>query len=57
MDAAIQGVATKYLDNYLYWFNFLQQSKKMETKERVNQMILSACQKSNLIKVKFTRVV
>lgn len=52
-----QGVATKYLDNYLYWFNFLQQSKKMATKERVNQMLLSACQKSNLITVRLLREV
>ncbi|MCD8508869.1 MAG: IS1595 family transposase [Bacillus sp. (in: Bacteria)] len=50
-----QGVATKYLDNYLYWFNFLQQSKKMATKERVNQMLLGACQKSNLITVQYLR--
>lgn len=50
-----QGVATKYLDNYLYWFNFLKQSKKMATKERINQMLLSACQKSNLVMVKFLR--
>ncbi len=52
-----QGVATKYLDNYLYWFNFLQQSKKMENKERVNQLLLSACQKSNLITVRYLREV
>ncbi|MBD3110437.1 IS1595 family transposase [Bacillus sp. AGMB 02131] len=52
-----QGVATKYLDNYLYWFNFLQQSKKMSEKERINQMLLSACQKSNMITVKFLREV
>ncbi len=52
-----QGVATKYLDNYTYWFNFLQQSKKMATKERVNQMLLSAYQKSNLITVKYLREV
>lgn len=52
-----QGVATKYLDNYLYWFNFLQQSKKMATKERANQMLLSACQNSNIIIVNYLREV
>lgn len=52
-----QGVATKYLDNYLYWFNFLQQSKKMATKEQINQMLLRACQKSNVITVKYLREV
>ncbi|MFD6211134.1 hypothetical protein [Peribacillus sp. NPDC060253] len=36
----IQGVATKYLDNYLYWFNFLQQKKKIEEKERINKILL-----------------
>jgi hypothetical protein len=52
-----QGVATKYLDNYLYWFSFLQQGKKMATKERKNQRLLSACQNSNTITVKFLREV
>lgn len=52
-----QGVATKYLDNYLYWFNFLQQNKKMATKERINQMLLSACQKPILITVNHLRKV
>jgi len=52
-----QGVATKYLDNYLYWFSFLQQSKKMADKEQINQMLLSACQNSNYITVKFLREV
>ena len=52
-----QGVATKYLDNYLYWFNFLQQSKKMTTKERINLMLLSACRNSNIITVKYLREV
>ena len=50
-----QGVATKYLDNYLYWFNFLQQSKKMATKERVNLMLLSSCQNSNMVTVRYLR--
>jgi hypothetical protein len=52
-----QGVATSYLDNYLYRFNFVQQSKKMAPQELVNQMLLSACQKSNLITVKYLREV
>ena len=52
-----QGVATKYLDNYLYWFKFLQQNKKMPTKERVKGMLLGSCQKSNYITVKYLREV
>ncbi|MCU9614805.1 IS1595 family transposase [Caldibacillus lycopersici] len=51
----LRGVATKYLDNYLYWFSFLQKSKKIEDKERINQMLLSACQNSNIITVKYLR--
>ncbi|GKU84252.1 MULTISPECIES: IS1595 family transposase [Bacteria] len=50
-----QGVATKYLDNYLYWFSFLQQSKKLAEKEQINQMLLSSCQNSNNITVNFLR--
>jgi hypothetical protein len=50
-----QGVATKYLDNYLYWFGFLQQSKKLAEKEQINQMLLSACQNSNSVTVTFLR--
>lgn len=52
-----QGVATKYLDNYLYWFSFLQQSKKLAEKEQINQMLLNACQNSNSITVNFLREV
>lgn len=42
-----QGVETKYLDNYLFWFRYLEQSKKVAHKERVNQLLFGACQKSN----------
>lgn len=52
-----QGVATKYLDNYLYWFSFLQHSKKMAEKEQINQILLNACQNSNRITVNFLREV
>ncbi|ESU33973.1 Insertion element protein [Bacillus sp. 17376] len=50
-----QGVATKYLDNYLYWFIFLQQNKKMPTDERMKGMLLSSCQKPNCIPVRYLR--
>ncbi len=49
------GVATKYLDNYLYWFKFLQQNKKLPTSERVKGMLLGACQKVNYITVNYLR--
>lgn len=41
-----QGVATKYLDNYLFWFRYLEQSKKVVHKKRVKELLLSACHKS-----------
>lgn len=32
-----QGVATKYIDNYMFWFRFLEMNKKLDfTKERRN---------------------
>ena len=52
-----QGVATNHLDNYLYWFSFLQQGKKLAEKEQINQMLLSACQNSNIVTVDFLRSV
>ena len=52
-----QGVATKYLDNYLYWFKFLQQNKKLATKDRLKGMMLGSCQKPNHITVKYLREV
>ncbi|AMQ07046.1 IS1595 family transposase [Sporosarcina psychrophila] len=42
-----QGVATKYLDNYLYWFRWLDLGKNLSFENRVGQMLISACQKSN----------
>lgn len=41
-----QGVATKYLDNYLYWFRWLELGKYLAFEKRVEQMLISACQKS-----------
>ena len=43
-----QGVATKYLDNYLYWFRWLELGKNLAFEKRVEQMLISACQKSNV---------
>lgn len=42
-----QGVGTYYLDNYLYWFRWLEIGKNMAFDKRVEQMLISACQKSN----------
>ncbi|MGW9103409.1 IS1595 family transposase [Priestia megaterium] len=50
-----QGVATKYLDNYLYWFRYLEQSKKVAHKERVKQLLFQAVHKSNYATVETLR--
>ncbi len=34
-----QGVATKYLDNYLYWFHWLQLGKNLAFEKQVEQML------------------
>ncbi|MDW0118597.1 IS1595 family transposase [Sporosarcina thermotolerans] len=50
-----QGVATKYLDNYLYWFRWLDLGKNSSFENRVEQMLISACQKSNKTTVEILR--
>ena len=50
-----QGVATKYLDNYLYWFRWLELGKNLAFEKRVEQMLISACQKSNYTTVEMLR--
>ena len=42
-----QGVATKYLDNYLFWFRFLEQQKKLPKKELRQSLLLNACKRAN----------
>lgn len=42
-----QGVGTHYLDNYLYWFRWIEIGKDLALDKRVEQMLISACQKSN----------
>lgn len=50
-----QGVATKYIDNYLYWFRYLEQSKKVAHEERVKQLLFSAVHNSNYATVNMFR--
>jgi transposase-like protein len=52
-----QGVATKYLDNYLYWFRWLDKGKNLAFEKRVEQMLVSACQKSNDITVEMLKAI
>jgi hypothetical protein len=42
-----QGVATKYLDNYLFWHQFLELNKKLPKEERVKDIFLGSCQLVN----------
>jgi hypothetical protein len=46
-----QGVATKYLDNYLFWYRFLELNKKMPFQERVKEMLLASCHRVNFTTV------
>lgn len=52
-----QGVATKYLDNYLYWFRTLELNKKVAFKEKVKAMLFGACKNSNYTTVEILRKV
>ena len=37
------GVATKYLDHYLSWFQFLEIEKQRSDNETVRKMIVDSC--------------
>lgn len=50
-----QGVGTHYLDKYLYWFRWLELGKNLAFEKRVEQMLISACQKSNYRTVEMLR--
>lgn len=38
-----KGVATKYLDNYLFWFNFLDANSQQSTRDLKLELLLSIC--------------
>jgi len=42
-----QGVGTYYLDSYLYWYRWLELHKNLAFENRVEQTLISTCQKSN----------
>ncbi len=50
-----QGVGTYYLDSYLYWYRWLEIHKNLAFEHRVEQMLISACQKSNYFTVEALR--
>lgn len=45
--ARFNGVSTAYLNNYFYWFTWLDTVSHLTVQKRVEQMLLSVCQKSN----------
>lgn len=50
-----QGVATKYLDNYLFWHQYLELNKKLPFQERIKDMLLGSCQRVNFTTVELLR--
>ncbi|MDR7001945.1 hypothetical protein J2Y67_004430 [Neobacillus niacini] len=46
-----QGVATKYLDNYLFWHRFLELNKKLPSQDRMKDLLLSSCNLVNFTTV------
>lgn len=50
-----QGVATKFLDNYLYWFRWLELQKHLSLEKQIEHMLISACQKSSYNTVEMFR--
>ena len=50
-----KGVGNRYLDNYLYWFRWLEIGKHLAFEKRVEQMLISACQKSNYTTVELLK--
>ena len=50
-----QGVGTYYLDNYLHWYCWIELHKKLAFENQIEQMLISACQKSCLTTVETIR--
>ncbi|MDF2534690.1 MAG: hypothetical protein K0R18_847 [Bacillales bacterium] len=46
-----QGVSTKYLDNYLYWFKFLEMTKSINKKNKIKELFLQGSKKVNFCRV------
>lgn len=45
------GVSTKYLNNYLAWFKFLQLSKKSKKIERIKDLLINVAIKDTVVSI------
>ncbi|MCL6442270.1 MAG: IS1595 family transposase [Alicyclobacillus sp.] len=52
-----QGVATKYLDNYLFWFRFLERYKNLSPYEAKRSILRDMSKRVNDITVEYLRAV
>ena len=43
------GVSTKYINNYLAWFKFLQLSKKNKKNDRIKDMLVNVATKDTYV--------
>ncbi|MGY3417406.1 hypothetical protein ACVWY4_003591 [Bacillus mycoides] len=50
-----QGVCTYYLDNHLYWYRWLELHKNLAFENWIEQILISACQKSKYFTVEALR--
>lgn len=41
-EARFNGIATKYTDNYLAWFNFLDKTTNLENRQRIKKLLLDS---------------
>lgn len=50
-----QGVATKYMDNYMFWFRFLELNKKLGDTDKQKKLLLDTCKLANFTTVQQLR--
>ncbi len=42
-----QGVATKYIDNYMFWFRFIELHKKLDFTDRQKKLLSDTCKRAS----------
>jgi NADPH-dependent 7-cyano-7-deazaguanine reductase QueF len=52
-----QGVATKYLDNYLFWFRTLERYKELTPYEAKRSILRDMSKRANNVTVEYLRAV